>query len=174
MHNISDKVLNESTEIQLDFIQHTYSNGEVFLRKYNDNTGVIFYPTGNPAILFLPSEINTNNNEPVGLLFIVHDLLNLNITKVGKEDAKINHKQKSASFKVLNNNTSKMKLTNADVQPTVGQLIGVFDSNIHGVVYDKKNNISYLDISCKFQLLKLFKSFKFRANRLNFSECSYK
>ncbi|XP_018645904.1 hypothetical protein Smp_097640 [Schistosoma mansoni] len=142
MHINSDKVLNESTEIQLDFIQHTYSNGEVFLRKYNDNTGVIFYPTGNPAILFLPSEINTNNNEPVGLLFIVHDLLHLNMTKVGKEDAKINHKQKSASFKVLNNSTSKMKkLTNADVQPTVGQLIGVFDSNIHGVVYDKKNNI---------------------------------
>ncbi|CAI2723099.1 unnamed protein product [Schistosoma spindalis] len=136
MHINSGEVKNESIEIQLDFIQHTYSNGEVFLRKYNDNTGVIFYPTGNPAILFLP------NNEPVGLLFIVHDLLHLNMTKVRKEDAKINHKQKSTSFKVLNNNTSKMKkLINVDVQSTVGQLIGVFDSNIHGVVYDKENNI---------------------------------
>ncbi|VDP51227.1 unnamed protein product, partial [Schistosoma curassoni] len=142
MHINSDEVKHESNEIQLDFIQHTYSNGEVFLRKYNDNTGVIFYPTGNPAILFLPSEMNTNNNEPVGLLFIVHDLLHLNMTKVRKEDTKINHKQKSNSFKVLNNNTSKMnKLINVDVQSTVGQLIGVFDSNIHGVVYDKENNI---------------------------------
>ncbi|CAH8481077.1 unnamed protein product [Schistosoma bovis] len=142
MHINSDDVKHESIEIQLDFIQHTYSNGEVFLRKYNDNTGVIFYPTGNPAILFLPSEMSTNNNEPVGLLFIVHDLLHLNMTKVRKEDKKINHKQKSNSFKVLNNNTSKMnKLINVDVQSTVGQLIGVFDSNIHGVVYDKENNI---------------------------------
>uniref|UniRef100_A0A094ZI46 Protein FAM194B n=1 Tax=Schistosoma haematobium TaxID=6185 RepID=A0A094ZI46_SCHHA len=142
MHINSDEVKHESIEIQLDFIQHTYSNGEIFLRKYNDNTGVIFYPTGNPAILFLPSEMNTNNNEPVGLLFIVHDLLHLNMTKVRKEDTKINHKQKSNSFKVLNNNTSKMnKLINVDVQSTVGQLIGVFDSNIHGVVYDKENNI---------------------------------
>ncbi|TNN15676.1 hypothetical protein EWB00_001081, partial [Schistosoma japonicum] len=41
MHVNVDEVTEQSIGIQLDFTQHLYSNGEVFLRKYSDNTGVI-------------------------------------------------------------------------------------------------------------------------------------
>ncbi|KAK4473144.1 hypothetical protein MN116_004327 [Schistosoma mekongi] len=131
MHVNVDEVTKQSIEIQLDFTQHFYSNGEVFLLKYSDNTGVIFYPTGNPAILFLPNESND-------LLFVIHDILHLNITNL-KSNLKVNRKQKDiTSSKVINN---KSMLNNKKIQSTVGQLIGIFNTNIHGVVYDNKNNI---------------------------------
>ncbi|CAH8441764.1 unnamed protein product [Schistosoma rodhaini] len=80
MHINSDKVLNESTEIQLDFIQHTYSNGEVFLRKYNDNTGVIFTPNTllkekliNDGVKVSESEFSIALSKKLQLLAIEHD-----------------------------------------------------------------------------------------------------
>ncbi|CAH8432587.1 unnamed protein product [Schistosoma turkestanicum] len=161
-HNNNDNLLLMNDEIQsryinsiddilqLDFIQHEYPNGEVFLRKYNDNTGVIFYPNGNPAILFLPNETNFNNNNnnnqpPVGLLFIVHDqLAHLNLMKFkhGKKTKKnyINNNKMKKFTNIDNNNNNNVQSTTT-TPTTVGQLIGVFDTNIHGVIYDKQNNI---------------------------------
>ncbi|CAH8444742.1 unnamed protein product [Heterobilharzia americana] len=140
---------------QLDFIQQEYSNGEVFLRKYNDDTGVIFYSTGNPAILFLPQTVNTNSSNDndsrsLGLLFIVHDQLDVDMTRFTEKERNDKHKRDTSRVVLkINNNKNKKKNSSGktkksgtlDVQSTVGKLIGVFDTNIHGVVYDRNNNI---------------------------------
>nr|CAH8833691.1 unnamed protein product [Trichobilharzia regenti] len=156
------------SSLNLDYIQQEYSNGEVFIRKYNDGSGVIFYPTGNPAILFLPLGLNNNNNTATatnnttnkrgssssnscGVLFVVHDQLRIDMVNL-KEKTNPTVKQKRNTSNnnnsnnnnnktdVSNNNSKIKKSSNLRIQSTVGQLIGVFDTSIHGVVYDRNNN----------------------------------
>ncbi|VDQ02259.1 unnamed protein product [Trichobilharzia regenti] len=126
------------------------------------------YPTGNPAILFLPLGLNNNNNTATatnnttnkrgssssnscGVLFVVHDQLRIDMVNL-KEKTNPTVKQKRNTSNnnnsnnnnnktdVSNNNSKIKKSSNLRIQSTVGQLIGVFDTSIHGVVYDRNNN----------------------------------
>ncbi|KAF5398391.1 hypothetical protein PHET_08052, partial [Paragonimus heterotremus] len=120
--------------IDLGVVQHNYEDGRPFIIQFTDNTGIVFYPCGKPAIVFLTSRI-TQAFEMNGLLCLVHDVI-------------ASHCVQPTTTRKPKNKKSAIN-SQEEIQPAMaGRLLAILNTEGHGTVYGTNGQIQYVDLFC--------------------------
>ncbi|KAF7258280.1 hypothetical protein EG68_05178 [Paragonimus skrjabini miyazakii] len=113
--------------IDLGVVQHNYDDGRPFIIQFTDNTGIVFYPCGKPAIVFLTSRL-THAFEMNGLLCLVHDVIG-------------SHFVQSTTTRKPKNKKSAINSEEETQQAMAGRLLAMLNTEGHGTVYGTNGQI---------------------------------